>query len=237
MSSEGLPDSLPSAEGPPRGGFSGVQVLGFVVLAIALTAGGTWWFVRTYVYAREFRPVELSRSERATLGSKLRTLGVDPTDVLPRPADKDEFDAEGRLVPEKYKEEPGRRDVRLSERELNAMVASNPSFARRFAIDLSDNLASAKLLIPVDPDMPVLGGKTLRLTAGLELDYRQARPVVILRGVSVMGVPIPNAWLGGLKNVDLVSEFGGNPGFWKSFADGIETIEIRDGELRVELKE
>jgi len=220
-----------------RGGFSGRQVLGILALAIVLTTGATWWFVRTYIYARDFTPVELSQTERRELGTKLRVLGVDPAEVLPRPKEADEFDAEGRLVPEKYAEDPGKRDVQLSERELNAMVASNPEFARRFAIDLSDRLASAKLLIPVDPDMPVLGGKTLRLTAGLELDYRHERPVVILRGISVMGVPIPSAWLGGLKNVDLVGEFGGDPGFWKSFSDGVELIEIRDGELRVKLRE
>ena len=220
----------------PRG-FSGMQVLGLIALTIALSIGATYWFVRTYIYARDFTPVELSKSERQELGSKLRTLGVEPTDVLPRPKGEDEFDARGRLIPEKYTEDPGKRDVRLSERELNALVASNPEFARRFAIDLSSNLASAKLLIPVDPDFLMFGGKTLRFSAGLELDYRNARPVVILRGVSVMGVLIPSAWLGGLKNVDLVGEFGGDPGFWKSFSDGVELIEIRDGELRVMLKE
>lgn len=229
--------STPEPVATAPGGFSGMQLLGAIAVAIALTAGATFWFVRTYIYAREFEPVELTSPERKELGSKLRALGVDPVDVLPRPREQDALDAEGRLVPEKYSEESTRRDVRLSERELNALVASNPEFARRFAIDLSDNLASAKLLIPVDPDMPMLGGKTLRLTAGLELDYRNARPVVILRGVSVMGVPIPGAWLGGLKNVDLVGEFGGDPGFWKGFSDGVELIEIRDGELRVKLKE
>jgi hypothetical protein len=220
-----------------RRGFSGMQVLGLIALAIVLSVGATYWFIRTYVYARDFTPVELSRTERQELGSKLQALGVDPVAVLPRPKGEDEFDAQGRLVPEKYAEDPGKRDIHLSERELNALVASNPEFARRFAIDLSSNLASAKLLIPVDPEFPVLGGKTLRFTAGLELDYRNARPVVILRGISVMGVPIPSAWLGGLKNVDLVGEFGGDPGFWKSFSDGVELIEIRDGELRVKLKE
>ena len=75
------------------------------------------------------------------------------------------------------------------------------------------------------------------LTAGLELDYRNRNPVVILRGVSVMGVPIPNAWLGNLKNVDLVEEFGGRPGFWQSFSAGVETIAIEDGRLLIELKE
>jgi hypothetical protein len=229
------PDPETRASAPARG-FTGLQVLGMVALAVVLTGGLTFWFIRTYVFPADFKPVALSLSERMTLGGKLRALGVDPGAVLPS-ADTDEFDADGRLIAEKYTEDPSKREITLSERELNAMVASNPELARRFAIDLSGRLASAKLLVPVDPDMPVLGGKTLRFTAGVELDYRESRPVVILRGVSVMGVPMPAAWLGGLKNVDLVGEFGGDPGFWKSFADGVASIEIRDGELFIKLKE
>jgi hypothetical protein len=52
-----------------------------------------------------------------------------------------------------------------------------------------------------------------------------------------MGVPIPNAWLGNLKNIDLVQEFGGNRGFWKTFADGIEYIHVENGRLLIKLKE
>ena len=220
----------------PSRGFSGMQVLGVVALAILLTGGVTYWFIRTYVCPADFTPVELSQRERSTLGSKLRAFGLDPEAVLPPPG-RDVFDSDGRLVPEKYSEDPSRREIAISERELNAMLASNSELARRFAVDLSGKLASAKLLVPVDPDMPVLGGRTLRFTASIELDYRDGRPVVILRGVSVMGVPVPSAWLGGLKNVDLVREFGGDPGFWKSFSEGVELIEIRDGELHVKLKE
>ena len=63
------------------------------------------------------------------------------------------------------------------------------------------------------------------------------KPVVVLKGVSIMGVPIPNAWLGGMKNVDLVREFGGQEGFWKSFSDGVEYIRVEEGNLKVKLKE
>lgn len=120
---------------------------------------------------------------------------------------------------------------------MNALLASNADLARRFAVDLSANLASAKILIPVDPDMPILGGKTIRVSAGLELNYRDKQPVVIVRGVSVMGVPVPNAWLGNLKNVDLVQQFGGSPGIWQGFAQGVDNIEIDDGALSISLKE
>ncbi|MCG7996974.1 MAG: hypothetical protein JAZ06_16330 [Candidatus Thiodiazotropha taylori] len=46
----------------------------------------------------------------------------------------------------------------------------------------------------------------------MELAFRDANPVVILKSVSIKGVPKPNAWLGGLKNIDLVSEFGDEQG-------------------------
>jgi hypothetical protein len=127
--------------------------------------------------------------------------------------------------------------VVFTERELNALLAKNTDLAEKLAIDLSDDLASARIILPLDPDLPVLGGKTLKVSAGLELRYENARPVVMLRGISLWGVPLPNAWIGGIKNVDLVKEFGGESGFWKAFADGIEYIKVEDGRLTVQLKE
>ena len=109
--------------------------------------------------------------------------------------------------------------------------------ARKLAVDLSDSLVSARLLVPVDPDFPVLGGKTLRVSTGVEMAFRDARPVVVLKGVSIMGVPIPNAWLGGLKNIDLVSEFGDQQGFWKNFADGVDNVGVEEGQLRIQLRQ
>ncbi len=224
----------------PARGFSGRQVALFVLIAMLAAAALTFWAVRTYFYTSEFKPVSLSQKEQVALDGKLRGLGLEPRDVMPdanRGAQEDRFDEDGRLLAEPYSEVGASRNVSLNERELNAMVASSPEFARRFAIDLSSDLASAKLLIPMDPDFPVLGGKTIRVTAGLEVDYRNQRPVVILRGVSVMGVPVPNAWLGNFKNVDLVEQFGGDPGFWRSFAAGIESISVEDGRLELSLKE
>jgi len=234
----------PPHNAPRRSGFSGKQVLLFIFLAILVTAGITYWLIRSYVYASDFKPVELSQKEQVKLDDKLRSVGVNPEQFLPG-AKRDnqalsnaiQRDADGTLVPEEYSEAGASRVVNFSERELNAMLAKNSDLAKRFAVDLSENLASAKLLVPFEPDFPVLGGKTLRVNAGLELDYRDAQPVVILRGVSVMGVPIPNAWLGNLKNVDLVNQFGTTEGFWKSFSDGIEVIEINDGKLHIEFKE
>ena len=221
----------------PAKSFSGKQVLLFVLVAVLLTAGLSFWLIRTYIHPGDFKPVALSAREQGQLDAKLRQLGVNPRELLPNAEREDQYDAEGRLVPEKYSEDPEKREIRMSERELNALIANNPELARRLAIDLSDNLASAKLLIPVDPDMPVLGGRILRVNAGIEVAYRDEHPVVKLRGISVMGVPVPNAWLGNLKNVDLVQEFGTGPGFWNSFAAGVDLIEVVDGQLHIKLRE
>jgi hypothetical protein len=221
----------------PAKRFSGQQVLLFVLIAVLGTAGLSFWLIRTYIQPADFRPVSLSAREQTKLDVKLQQLGVDPRAVFPDAKRDDKVDADGRLTPEKYREDADKREIRMSERELNALIANNPELARRFAVDLSDNLASAKLLIPVDPDIPVLGGRTLRVNAGIELAYRDERPVVKLRGVSIMGVPVPNAWLGNLKNVDLVVQFGTGPGFWNSFAAGVDLIEVADGQLHIKLKE
>ena len=213
----------------PRKGFSGGQLALAVVLALVVAVGGTYWVLRTYVFPKEFDPVTLSESDQQRLDGKLRRLGWNPSGRNNGQVEP------GRLEPEAYTENDADRKVAFTEKELNALVASSPEMAERLAIDLSDDLASAKLLIPVPEDFPIMSGKVLRVNAGLELAYTAGRPVVVLKGVSVMGVPIPNAWLGNLKNVDLVDQFGGG-GFWRAFAEGVELIEVRDGELHVELK-
>ena len=216
----------------PRKGFSGIQVALIVLGVIVVTAGVTFLFVRTYIFPQELEPVTLTSQEEQRLDSKLRRLGWNRPQPSTAPSAADQ-----RLEPEPYSEAAADREIRLSERELNALIASDPELAKRVAIDLSDNLASAKILMPVPEDFPTMAGKTLRVDAGLELSLSAARqPVVKLRGVSVMGVPVPNAWLGNLKNVDLVGEFG-DQGFWRAFADGVENVQIRDGELYIKLRE
>jgi hypothetical protein len=60
---------------------------------------------------------------------------------------------------------------------------------------------------------------------------------VALKGISLWGVPIPNAWLGGIKNIDLVKQFGGQGGFWHTFAAGVEDIRVEEGRLTVRLRQ
>ena len=224
------------ATGDAKGGLRGIHVFWIVLATILVTVAVTYWAVRTYIYAKDFTPVELSVQEQRTLDSKLRFLGYEPG---PRAtSEKSPSDAADQawLKPERYAEKDADRAVSFSERELNGMIANNKDLARKLAVDLSRDMVSMRMLVPLDPDFPILGGKTLRISAGVEAAFKNGRPMVVLKGLSLMGVPIPGAWLGGLKNIDLVQEFGDEQGFWKNFADGVEDIRVEEGELRIRLR-
>lgn len=217
------------------------HILLIVLITVIVTAVGTYWVLKTYIFVSSFKPVTLNEKEEKTLLQKLKLIGYDPefsSSRMNRNRDiEGEIDEDGFLQPEQYSEEGARRDVSFTEREMNALLAKNTDLAEKLAIDFAEDLVSAKLLLPLEEDFPVLGGKTLRLNAGVGMAYHRDKPVIILKGISIMGIPVPNAWLGGLKNIDLVSEFGVDPGFWKSFADGIEHIQVAEGRIDIRFKE
>ena len=222
--------SIPPAETPdvasPVSPHNGWRTFGILVITMAIALAVAYWLFTSYLFPSAFTPVELNVKEQQQLDQKLEQLSG-KTPNAKREA----------LVPEVYTETRASREIRFSEKELNALLANNTDLASRLAIDLSDNLASAKLLINLDPDFPVLGGNTLKVTAGMELSLAEGKPRAILKGVSLWGVPLPNAWLGNMKNTDLIQEFGESGGFWQAINDGVEIIEVKEGELFIQLKE
>jgi len=208
-------------------------VCGAMIVSGAILLGVAFFFL----FPREFKPVHLNPGEEKILQRKLNNFeGGHRIQDSPKKGTSN-LAATDDLKPAPYSEVGARREIVFSEREVNSLLAKNTELAKKLAIDFSEDLASAKLILPVDPDFPVLGGKTIKASAGVELSFRSGRPLVILRGISIWGVPIPNAWLGNLKNVDLIERFGHNPGFWKGFAAGIKEIKVTDGRLLIILKE
>jgi len=206
-----------------------LKTLGIIILTVIVTVALSYWLMSRYLFPSSFEPVALDNKEESVLVNKLRQFGIEiesPNKQAGEP-----------LAPEVYSEVGAKREVSFTERELNSLIAKNTDLANKVAIDLADDLVSARVLIPLDQDFPILGGKTLKASAGAQLAFENERPVVVLKGVSVWGVPIPNAWLGDLKNVDLIKEFGADEGFWQSFAAGVEHIEVIEGHLKIKLKE
>jgi len=238
MTSDDNGPGEPPAEPITRKRFHIWQLSTFVLLAILLTLLAVW-LVNTVIMPAAFKPVQLDAQEQHVLERKLQQFERLQTQADRRASRSRPIKpaADTTLTPEPYSEEGASREIRLTERELNALVAKNTDLATRLAIDLSDNLASVKLLVHLDQDLPLVGGNTVKLSAGAELAYATGKPVVKLKGISIWGVPLPNAWLGGIKNVDLIQEFGQEPGFWQAFADGVETIEVEQEHLLIRLKE
>jgi hypothetical protein len=225
-------ERLPGGKKPFRLGC--LHIFGILLAVVAVLALLAVWWVKSNVYAGKFSPTRLNETEEKVLAAKLDRL--DRTDRRPVPAKPSDLSG-GPLAPERYTEDESAREIRISEKELNSLIARDEDVARRVAIDLSDHLVSIKLLVPLDEDVPILGGKTLKLTCGLALSYAEGKPVVAVRGVSIGGIPLPGAWWGDIKNTNLVREFGGAGGFWDRFSRGVEDIRVGDGALVVKLKE
>jgi hypothetical protein len=225
MTTEPLPTDSPS-DTPVKPEGNGWRTFGIVVITVLITLGLGYWAVTSWLFPSEFKPVILNSQQQQSLDRKVQQLGIDTASQSQQP-----------LQPERYSEAGASREIEFSERELNALLARNTDLASKLAIDLSDNLISAKLLVNIDPDFPVFGGKTLKVTGGMELRLGSGRPSAILKGISVWGVPLPNAWLGNLKDIDLLQEFGQSGGFWQIINDGVEQVEVNDGRLLIRLKE
>lgn len=216
--------------------FSGKQVIVFVGLAVLATALVTMWWVNQYLFAKMFEPTRLGVAEQQVLDAKMAPLlhKTDAGSSVPQsalPATDTPFE------PERYSESRANREIRLTEREVNALLAKDSEMARHMAVDLSDDLLSVTLVVPVNKEMPLVGGKMLKLNFGLSLSFVDGKPVVVMRGIRVGGIPLPGAWWGDIKNINLVEEYGGSGGFWDHFAKGVENLKIQNGELHVTLKE
>jgi hypothetical protein len=214
----------------PKPAQNGWRTFGIVVITLFITVSVGYWVVSSYLFPTAFTPVLLNEKDQQRLDQKLELLGVGSGDNTGTISKKT-------LEPEAYSEVGASRDIDFSEKEFNALLAKNTDLASKLAFDFSDNLASVKLLVNLDPDFPVLGGKTLKVTAGMEIKLANGKPSAMLKGISVWGVPIPNAWLGNIKNTDLNKEFGEAGGFWQAINEGVEEIEVREGKLHIKLKE
>ncbi|GJL61007.1 MAG: hypothetical protein NPIRA03_38640 [Nitrospirales bacterium] len=217
--------------------FSGKQVILFVGLAVMATGLGVIWWMNQYVYATMFQPTRLAESEQQVLNAKMAHLlqtadAASSSQSQPSPSTPDEA-----LEPVPYSEIDANREIQLTEREVNALIATDSYMARHMAVDMADDLLSVQLVVPINHEMPIVGGKMLKLNFGLELSYADGMPVVAMRGISLGGIPLPSAWWGDIKNTNLVEEYGDSGGFWDQFSKGVEDMKIQHGQLYVLLKE
>lgn len=206
-----VPDPAPGTTARPSSSGNRPLLIGcaavvMLVLVALVATGITYWWMQ-----RPIKPVTLNEPEWRQLEEKLPAARPDNT----------------------Y--EPGERSISLSEREVNALLERNTGLGNRLQLSFDRGAVNARFAIPVPDDVPILGGITIRgrgrMLAGTESD---GTPRLMLQDVTVFGISLPNAWLGGLKNRDLLVESlagGERP------LPGIREIRLEPGTLHLELEE
>lgn len=130
--------------------------------------------------------------------------------------------------------EKGNKEIRITERELNGLLHHNTQLGDTVRLELARNAIHARVEVDLDPDLPLFGGKRFKARARFLLNKPDGKTALILDDVTVWGISLPNDWLGQLKSRDLLGEAigPGNRGF-----PGVESFEVRRGELVIHLKE
>jgi hypothetical protein len=200
------------------------QVLIIVLVAMLVSAGLTFWWVKRNLYPKDFTPVALSQVEKEVLDEKVKKL---------------EEIADGRLTPEEYDDSTGSKVIDLTERELNYLIVKDsPELAEKIAVKLTKNLVSLKIVTTVDEDSPfeLLAGRKIRVNVGLKVDFDSPQPEISLKGVTLGGISLPSEWLGNLKNKNLIDDLKEGDEMGKILA-GVKSLKVEDGKVRMELKD
>lgn len=171
-------------------------------------ASAALWYHHNF-QAASFRPVQLSPGEKQSLEQKMSG-----TAATSDPA----------------------KTIVLSEREINGWLQEQ-GLGDRLKVGIGGGCVTANALLPVDAGVPVLGGRTVRLKIALKLLLNENHRLGLqISDLAVGGISPPNAWLGGIKGRDLLADAELDPTA-KAFADGIRSVEIGSGEIRVLLND
>jgi hypothetical protein len=195
---------------------------GIVLACCLLTAVGTVWWVKHNIYASPLHPVQLSQSEKTALDAKLAKLELSEEVVPPE-------------APAKTDGDP--RTISISSKEINAFLA-NQGIGEQVKLDVTRNRIAANFLLPIDKDAPLFAGTTLRIRLALNaLMNENGKLVVKVDDVSLGGIPLPNAWLGDIKGLDLITSNIGEDPALERFAAGIKEFRLENGHVHIVLNE
>jgi hypothetical protein len=233
-------------------------VLAALVLSTVIGIGIYYW----YNFHGRIKPTELSEPEQEVLSEKLTVAAGEPVIIHPEGIESPsqptvlatagasaaetvaeavaESEAEAQAPSDRVVFEDDKRTLVLSERELNGFLHHNTDLAERLRIELSADTITAKTITHFDETTPMVGGRTVRVNfaIGAYLDTN-GQLILEIDDISAGGIPIPNAWLGDIKNKNLI-DFGdkeGGSGILRKIAEGIADFKVEDGQIRIRLNE
>jgi len=190
-----------------------------VLVALVLLGGGLWWW-----FTRPIQPVELTAQEKTVVEEKIAAIQhAEPAKPAASPASSEPV----------Y--ERGKKEIVLTEREINGLLNANTDLGRTLSFQLGTDAVLARIETPLDPDLPIVGGRTFKARARFLVGESSGQPSFIIDDLTVWGISLPNEWLGGLKGRNLLGEILGMGGTGN--LPGVESFAVRPGQLTIKLAE
>jgi hypothetical protein len=200
---------------PPRRKSCLVPALVGGVVVILVVVALWFWF------NRPIKPVELSATEKQVVEEKVEAIR--------------QAEAPSPAAPAEPSYEKGKREIILTEKELNGLLNQHTTLGEKLQFELATDAVHARLETDLDPDLPMVGGKRLKAKARFLVKTEAGVPSLVLDDLTVWGVSVPNDWLAQLKGKDLLGEIlGGGKG---GKVAGIEEMSVEPGQLKIKLKE
>ena len=179
------------------------------------------WIGLYFWFNRPIKPVHLSAEEKQIVQQKVEAL--------------QQVEAPAPSSPAEPTYEKGKREIILTEKELNGLLNEHTTLGDKLKFELATDAVHARLETDLDPEMPLIGGKRLKARARFIVKTETGVPSLILDDLTVWGVSIPNDWVAQLKGKDLLGEvLGGGKG---GKVAGIEEMSVEPGQLKIKLKE
>jgi len=197
-----------------------------LALLICATVAITVWYIQ-----RPIKPVVLSAAETAAVETKLQNFSETPSEVKRTLIPESE-----RTPPESDRPYvPGSKVLRLTERELNGLLNANTDLGNTVRLEFGRDAINAYVAAPIPEDVPVMGGKMFRARGRFRVAVTNGTPpYLILEDVTVFGLSLPQAWLGGLKGQNLLADAMGERN-GAPVLRGIKSLRVEPGALVMEV--
>src|ERR1044071_643542 len=245
------PPSAPPSTLPPRASkgrwllFGCGGLLALLLLIVATVAVTIWWI------QRPIKPVVLSPREKVEVDQKMQRLqqgSVAAAPVAPENKSGNTTNSGRQPVPSWPGHEiqselpqrfymPGGKVLQLTEREINGLLNQNTDLGKSVRLEFDQDAINAYLAVRIPQDFPIGGGKMFRARGRFRVSLGNGgNPYVILEDVTVFGVSLPKAWLGGIKGENLLGEaMTGND--QAPVLKGIKSLRVEPGVLILELED
>ena len=203
-----------------------------MVLLMAGAAALAVWWIR-----QPIRPVVLSAQEKATVEEKIKELEVRSVPLVPAEAPARPAASISPVKPPASGDRPyvpGSKTLLLIEREINGLLNMNTDLGDKVRIEFGRDAVNAYLAIPIPEDFPIGAGTTFRMKGRFRVSIGGGgKPFAVLEDVTVFGLSLPKAWLGGIKGENLLGDaLGGGAG-----VGGIKSLKVEPGALVLEVED